>query len=123
MTIAGIPAQLSTDSIGLISYAGDDVAFLEDGTMGLLAQDYTYDTMEGTKGGAAGGDALPLYVGDGDGQSPLGGQRSGELQPRDSGLFLHGNDHGPVGAAGDVISRCPERRRATPASGPMTQGR
>lgn len=49
VTIAGIPAQLSTDSIGLISYAGDDVAFLEDGTMGLLAQDYTYDTMEGTE--------------------------------------------------------------------------
>ena len=42
VTVTGVPENVSKDNIQLISYAGDDVAFLEGGTAGLLAEDYRY---------------------------------------------------------------------------------
>ncbi len=45
VTITGVPAGVSAENIRLISYPGDDVAFLEGATMGLLKEDYTYAAM------------------------------------------------------------------------------
>ncbi len=44
VTITGIPAAMASSDIQLISYAGDDVSFLEDegGFMGRLESDYRY---------------------------------------------------------------------------------
>ncbi len=42
ITITGIPETVEDASIRLISYAGDDVAFLEGGSVGVLAKDYRY---------------------------------------------------------------------------------
>ena len=48
VTVAGIPAGVKDEDIRLISYAGDDIAFLSDSaTMGRLAKAYTYDTPKG----------------------------------------------------------------------------
>ncbi len=46
VTISGIPAGVSEEDIRLISYPGDDVAFLEGGTMGLLSADYRYTALD-----------------------------------------------------------------------------
>ena len=46
VTITGIPAAVRTEGIKLITYPGDDVAFLEGGTMGLLSQDYRYTSLD-----------------------------------------------------------------------------
>ena len=35
--------------VQLIGYPGDDIAFLETGSVGRLYSDYTYDTLEGTE--------------------------------------------------------------------------
>lgn len=48
VTIRGL-AGYTADQVRLITYPGDDVAFLEGGTMGRLTADYTYDTLEGTE--------------------------------------------------------------------------
>ena len=42
VTITGVPASVPDGDIQLITYAGDDVAFLPGGTAGLLAEDYSY---------------------------------------------------------------------------------
>ena len=48
LVITGLPALSDLkNSLRLISYAGDDIAFLEGPTMGRLAEDYTYDTLTG----------------------------------------------------------------------------
>lgn len=49
VTITGLPAGMDLDQVRLITCPGDDVAFLEGATMGLLGEDYTYDTLEGTE--------------------------------------------------------------------------
>lgn len=46
VTITGIPAGVQAEDIRLITYPGDDVAFLEGGTMGLLAEDYHYTSLD-----------------------------------------------------------------------------
>ncbi len=46
VTITGIPAGVQAENIRLITYPGDDVAFLEGGTMGLLAEDYRYAALD-----------------------------------------------------------------------------
>lgn len=46
VTITGIPAAVRLESIALITYPGDDVAFLEGGTMGLLSADYHYTSLD-----------------------------------------------------------------------------
>ena len=47
VTITGIPAGVAAENIRLITYPGDDVAFLEGGAMGLLAEDYHYTSQDG----------------------------------------------------------------------------
>ena len=47
VTVTGIPASVADGDIQLISYAGDDVAFLEGGAVGVLAEDYRYLTASG----------------------------------------------------------------------------
>ncbi len=42
VTITGIPASVPDEHIRLIRYAGDDVAFLEGGSVGVLSEDYAY---------------------------------------------------------------------------------
>ncbi len=48
VTITGIPSSAADGDIQLISYAGDDVAFLEGGSVGILAEDYPYLTSSGS---------------------------------------------------------------------------
>lgn len=47
VTVTGIPADMRDEDIQLISYAGDDVAFLEGCTTGLLGKDYVYADADG----------------------------------------------------------------------------
>ena len=47
VTVTGIPASVPDSGLRLISYAGDDVAFLERGSVGVLAKDYHYLTSSG----------------------------------------------------------------------------
>lgn len=42
VTVTGLPAGVTASQLQLISYAGDDVAFLEEATVGRLAEDYRY---------------------------------------------------------------------------------
>ncbi len=42
VTVAGIPASVPDGDVLLISYAGDDVALLEGGSVGVLAKEYRY---------------------------------------------------------------------------------
>ncbi len=44
VTITGIPDNVPESDIQLVSYAGDDVAFLEQAAVGVLAEDYQYGT-------------------------------------------------------------------------------
>ncbi|MDE7010928.1 MAG: M60 family metallopeptidase [Oscillospiraceae bacterium] len=46
ITLTGVPKDAE---IKLISFAGDDISFLEGATMGALSADYTYQTQEGTE--------------------------------------------------------------------------
>ncbi len=46
VTITGIPEAIRTENIRLITYSGDDVAFLEGGTMGLLGSEYRYTALD-----------------------------------------------------------------------------
>ena len=48
VTVTGVPASVPEGDIQLISYAGDDVAFLEGGSVGVLAEDYRYLTSSGS---------------------------------------------------------------------------
>ncbi|MCI8304434.1 MAG: hypothetical protein HFF52_07390 [Lawsonibacter sp.] len=47
VTITGIPSTVPNGDIQLVSYAGDDVAFLEQGAVGRLSADYLYDPQTG----------------------------------------------------------------------------
>lgn len=47
VTITGIPAEMALEDVKLVSYAGDDVAFLEKGAVGVLAEAYRYGTEAG----------------------------------------------------------------------------
>ncbi len=42
MTVTGVPENIPLESLRLISYAGDDVAFLEKGAVGVLSKTYQY---------------------------------------------------------------------------------
>ena len=42
LTVTGIPADMADGDIRLISYAGDDVTFWEEGAVGRLSADYRY---------------------------------------------------------------------------------
>ena len=42
VTITGLPDGMDLEKVQLISYAGDDVSFLDGAAMGLLAEDYKY---------------------------------------------------------------------------------
>lgn len=44
-----VEGGVTAESLRFISYPGDDVSFLDGGTMGLLSTDYTYDTPDGTE--------------------------------------------------------------------------
>ncbi|MCI9264982.1 MAG: hypothetical protein HFF06_10510 [Oscillospiraceae bacterium] len=46
VTITGVPAAVRNENVKLITYPGDDVAFLEGGTMGLLREDYHYTSLD-----------------------------------------------------------------------------
>ena len=46
VTVTGIPETLESSKLLLVSYAGDDIAFLEDGAAGLLSADYRYGEEE-----------------------------------------------------------------------------
>ncbi len=48
VTVTGVPESMADSDIQLISYAGDDVAFLEGGTAGLLRDDYHYQNGDGS---------------------------------------------------------------------------
>ena len=48
VTVTGIPSSAADGDIQLISYAGDNVAFLEGGSVGILAEDYPYLTSSGS---------------------------------------------------------------------------
>lgn len=48
VTITGVPETVQDADIQLIDYAGDDVAFLETGSVGILDKDYSYETTGGT---------------------------------------------------------------------------
>ena len=47
VTVAGIPTDVADKDILLVSYAGDDVAFWENGAAGRLSADYRYGDEEG----------------------------------------------------------------------------
>ena len=47
VTITGVPGGTADGDICLISYAGDDVAFLETGSVGVLSEEYRYGTEDG----------------------------------------------------------------------------
>ncbi len=49
VTITGIPADMDLSNIQLVSYAGDDVSFLEGGFAGVLSKDYQYGDTEEQK--------------------------------------------------------------------------
>ncbi|MBD5161952.1 MAG: hypothetical protein HDT14_08090 [Oscillibacter sp.] len=42
LTISGLPAGITERDVQLISYMGDDIAFLDGPTVGVMAQDYRY---------------------------------------------------------------------------------
>ncbi len=46
VTITGVPAGIRPENVALITYPGDDVAFLEGATMGLLSEDYQYSALD-----------------------------------------------------------------------------
>ena len=46
VTVTGVPAGVSPEKVKLITYPGDDVAFLEGGAMGLLEKDYRYTSLD-----------------------------------------------------------------------------
>ena len=48
VTVTGIPASVPDGDLRLISYAGDDVALLEGGAVGVLAEEYRYATTSGS---------------------------------------------------------------------------
>ena len=47
VVITGVPAGAAEGDIRLVSYAGDDVAFLETGSVGVLSREYRYGTESG----------------------------------------------------------------------------
>ena len=47
VTVTGVPAGIPDGALRLISYAGDDVAFPDTGSVGLLAEPYRYGTGAG----------------------------------------------------------------------------
>lgn len=47
IVISGMPADVSTSNIQLLSYPGDNIAFTEGASIGVLGEDYTYDLGDG----------------------------------------------------------------------------
>ena len=47
IVISGTPADVSTSNIQLLSYPGDNIAFTEGASIGVLGEDYTYDLGDG----------------------------------------------------------------------------
>lgn len=49
IAISGIPSDVALEDIQLLDYPGDNIAFTEGASIGVLGQDYTYETTEGTE--------------------------------------------------------------------------
>lgn len=49
IAISGIPTDVALEDIHLLDYPGDNIAFTEGASIGVLGQDYTYETTEGTE--------------------------------------------------------------------------
>lgn len=49
IAISGIPTDVALEDIQLLDYPGDNIAFTEGASIGVLGQDYTYETTEGTE--------------------------------------------------------------------------
>lgn len=49
IAISGIPSDVALEDIHLLDYPGDNIAFTEGASIGVLGQDYTYETTEGTE--------------------------------------------------------------------------
>lgn len=47
IVLSGIPADVALSDIRLISYPGDNIAFTEGASIGVLAEDYSYDLGDG----------------------------------------------------------------------------
>lgn len=47
IAISGIPSDVALEDIHLLDYPGDNIAFTEGASIGVLGQDYTYETTEG----------------------------------------------------------------------------
>lgn len=47
IAISGIPTDVALEDIHLLDYPGDNIAFTEGASIGVLGQDYTYETTEG----------------------------------------------------------------------------
>lgn len=54
IAISGLPAGMNPEDIQLLSYPGDNIAFTEDAAVGVLGEDYVYDTMDGQESIPAG---------------------------------------------------------------------
>lgn len=49
IAISGIPTDVALEDIHLLDYPGDNIAFTEGASIGVLGKDYTYQTTEGTE--------------------------------------------------------------------------
>ena len=49
IVITGIPESVALNNIYLLSYPGDNIAFTEGASVGILKEDYTYETTEGAE--------------------------------------------------------------------------
>ena len=49
IAISGIPTDVALEDIHLLDYPGDNIAFTEGASIGVLGQDYTYETTKGTE--------------------------------------------------------------------------
>lgn len=47
IAISGIPSDVALEDIHLLDYPGDNIAFTEGASIGVLGQDYTYETTDG----------------------------------------------------------------------------
>lgn len=47
IAISGIPSDVALEDIHLLDYPGDNIAFTEGASIGVLGKDYTYETTEG----------------------------------------------------------------------------
>lgn len=49
VVISGVPSDVALEDIALLSYPGDHIAFTQGASIGVLAHDYVYDTIDGTE--------------------------------------------------------------------------